>query len=102
MLIQPPFTCAGNLDSPLHFLSSQAVGSMLDPPKLAACTIEFLKQLNSSLLQDAKYLNLTGIEKTFPKVELNKKNKIKKVFPQHLEAHSYVIFLTSRSLNMDF
>jgi hypothetical protein len=29
-------TCAGNLDSPLHFLSSQAVGSMLDPPKLAA------------------------------------------------------------------
>jgi hypothetical protein len=29
-------TCAGNLDSPLHFLSSHAVGSILDPPKLAA------------------------------------------------------------------
>ena len=29
-------TWAGNLDSPLHFLSSHAVGSMFEPPKLAA------------------------------------------------------------------
>lgn len=30
-------TWAGKRDSPGHFLSSQAFGSMLDPPKLAAC-----------------------------------------------------------------
>lgn len=35
------FTWAGNLDSPLHFLSSQAEGSMLEPPKLAACKEQF-------------------------------------------------------------
>ena len=29
-------TWAGNLDSPLHFLSSQAVASMLVPPKVVA------------------------------------------------------------------
>jgi hypothetical protein len=37
------FTCAGNLDSPLHFLSSHAVGSMFDPPKLTAFFFFHLK-----------------------------------------------------------
>jgi hypothetical protein len=35
--VQKSQTCAGNLDSPLFFLSSHAVGSMFEPPKLAAC-----------------------------------------------------------------
>lgn len=35
--VEKYWTCAGNLDSPLHFLSSQAVGSMFEPPKVVAC-----------------------------------------------------------------
>jgi hypothetical protein len=35
-MIETMITWAGKRDSPAHFLSSQAVGSMFVPPKLAA------------------------------------------------------------------
>jgi hypothetical protein len=46
------FTCAGNLDSPLHFLSSHAVGSMFDPPKLTAFFFFSFKNKSIHVFED--------------------------------------------------